>query len=114
MGEALLRGSAPMLAVEYDDDGIPKDLKPAEIMAFLNKLEAYNMTQVAEKDKLLALLAMTPEWIEFMETFDAIRTVLTRKDPDDPQSEMVSLLSYGALNPERRMTARDVSSGTRA
>ena len=99
LGEALLRGSAPMLAVEYDDDGIPKDLKPAEIMAFLNKLEAYNMTQVAEKDKLLALLAMTPEWIEFMETFDAIRTVL--KDSEDPHSEMVSLLSYGALNPER-------------
>ena len=99
LGEALLRASAPMLAVEYDDDGIPKDLKPSEIMAFLNKLEAYNMTQVAEKDKLLVLLAMTPEWMEFMETFDAIRTV--PKDPDDPQSETVPLLSYGALNPER-------------
>ena len=86
LGEALLRGSAPMLAVEYDDDGIPKDLKPSEIMAFLNKLEAYNMTQVAEKDKLLALLAMTPEWIEFMQTLDAIRTV--PKDAEDAESEM--------------------------
>ena len=43
MGEALIRGAALMLAVEYDEDGIPKDLNPAEILAFLNKLEAYNL-----------------------------------------------------------------------
>ncbi len=57
LGEALLRGAAPMLAVEYDDDGIPKDLKPAEILAFLNKLDAYSMSQPAEKDKMLMLAA---------------------------------------------------------
>jgi hypothetical protein len=54
LGEALLRGAAPMLAVEYDEEGIPKDLRPAEILAFLNKLEAHSMSQPAEKDKLLA------------------------------------------------------------
>ncbi len=43
LGEALIRGAALMLAVEYDEDGIPKDLKPAEILAFLLKLEAYNL-----------------------------------------------------------------------
>ncbi len=91
-----------MLAVTYDsdEDGIPKDLKPAEIMAFRNKLKAYNMSQVADKDKLQALLAMAPEWIGFMETFDAIRVV--PEDPEDATSEMAPLLSYGncTLNPE--------------
>ncbi len=46
LGQALLRRSAPMLAaVEYDEDGIPKDLKPVKILAFLSKLGAYNMSQ---------------------------------------------------------------------
>jgi hypothetical protein len=89
LGAALLRGAAPMLAVEYDDDGIPlaKDLKPSEIRAFLNKLEAYSLSQPAEKDKLLALLTIAPEWINFMETFDSMR--LVTKDPDDADSEKV-------------------------
>ena len=99
LGEALLRGAAPMLAVEYDDDGIPLDLKPSEILAFLNKLEAYNMSQPADKDKMLMLPAMAAEYIGFIETFDAMR--LVPKDPDDPESEKVPLLSYGTLNPDR-------------
>jgi hypothetical protein len=74
LGEALLRGAAPMLAVEYDDDGIPKDLKPSEIpdgqMTFLNKLDAYNMSQPAEKDKMLMLPAMAADYIGFIETFE--------------------------------------------
>ena len=57
----MLRGAAPMLAVEYDDEGIPKDLKPTDILTFLNKLDAYNMAQPAEKDKILMLLSMAPE-----------------------------------------------------
>ena len=62
LGEALLRGAAPMLAVEYDDDGIPLDLKPSEILTFLNKLDAYNMSQPAEKDKMLLLPVSGPEY----------------------------------------------------
>ena len=88
-----------MLAVEYDDEGIPKDLKPTDILTFLNKLDAYNMAQPAEKDKILMLLAMAPEYIDFIQTFDAMR--LVPKDPDDPDSEKVPLLSYGTLNPDR-------------
>ena len=88
-----------MLAVEYDDDGIPKDLKPSEILTFLNKLDAYNMSQPADKDKMFMLPAMAAEYIGFIETFDAMRQV--PKDPDDPESEKVPLLSYGALNPDR-------------
>jgi hypothetical protein len=41
---------------EYDEEGTPKDLKPADILAFLSKLEAHDMPQPAEKGKLLALL----------------------------------------------------------
>lgn len=99
LGEALLRGAAPMLAVEYDDDGIPKDLKPSEILTFLNKLDAYNMSQPAEKDKMFMLPAMAADYIIFIETFEEMRWV--PKDPDDPESEKVPLLSYGTLNPER-------------
>jgi hypothetical protein len=99
LGEALLRGAAPMLAVEYDDDGIPLDLKPSDILAFLHKLEAYNMSQPADKDKMLMLPSMAAEWIGFIETFEDMR--LVPKDPDDTESEKVPLLSYGTLNPER-------------
>ena len=88
-----------MLAVEYDDDGIPKDLKPSLILTFLNKLDAYKMSQPAEKDKMLLLPAVAKDYMDFIETFEEMR--LVPKDPDDPGSEKVPLLSYGTLNPER-------------
>jgi hypothetical protein len=99
LGEALLRRSAPMLAVEYDEDGIPKDLKPVKILAFLNKLGAYNMSQPAGKDKITDAGLIGPEGKGFMKTFDAIR--LVPRDTEDAASEMGPLRSYGASNPER-------------
>ena len=99
LGEALLRGASPKLAGEYDDEGIPKDLKPTKILTFLNKLDAYNMSQPAGKDKLLMLVLIGPEGKGFMKTFDAIR--LVPKDTEDAASEMGPLRLYGALNPER-------------
>ncbi len=77
LGEALLRGAAPMLAVEYDDDGIPKDLKPSLILTFLNKLDAYNMSQPKEADKMLLLPAVAKDWMDFIETFEEMRLVPT-------------------------------------
>ena len=59
----------------------------------------YNMSQPADKDKMFMLPAMAAEYIGFIQTFDAMRQV--PKDPDDPESEKVPLLSYGALNPDR-------------
>jgi hypothetical protein len=93
LGEALLRGAAPMLAVEYDEDGIPKDLKPVKILAFLNKLGAYNMSQPAGKDKITDAGLIGPEGKGFMKTFDAIR--LVPRDTEDAASEMGPLRSYG-------------------
>ena len=88
-----------MLAVEYDEDGIPKDLKPVKILAFLNKLGAYNMSQPAGKDKITDAGLIGPEGKGFMKTFDAIR--LVPRDTEDAASEMGPLRSYGASNPER-------------
>jgi hypothetical protein len=99
LGEALLRGAAPTLEVEYDGEGIPKDLKPADILTFLNKVDAYNMSQQADKDKMLVLKAMARDYMDFIQAFEAMGLVPT--DPDDPNSEKVPLLSYGTLNPER-------------
>ena len=88
-----------MLAVEYDEDGIPKDLKPVKILAFLNKLGAYNRSQPAGKDKITDAGLIGPEGKGFMKTFDAIR--LVPRDTEDAASEMGPLRSYGASNPER-------------
>jgi hypothetical protein len=53
-----------------------------------------------EKDKIMLMLpAMAADYIGFIETFDEMR--LVPKDPDDPESEKVPLLSHGTLNPER-------------
>ncbi len=64
------------------------------------------MSQPAEKDKMLLLPAMAKDYMDFIETLEEMR--LVPKDPDDPESEKVPLLSYGTLNPERAQDRKKV------
>ncbi len=67
-----------MLAVEYDQDGIPKDLKPVKILAFLNKLGAYNMSQPAGKDKITDAGLIGPAGGEGLHELEDVRRDTSR------------------------------------